>query len=96
MEAAVPALDVLPPDLSHDVALASQVLVTQAQEVVDHEGLVTVPHLGWLDQQEAGGRRQEAGDRRQEAGGRRQEAGGRDRRQGQVTGGRRQGGKEHG
>ena len=70
IKTAVPALDVLPPDLSHDVALASQVLVTQAQEVVDYESLVTVPHLGWQDQQETGGRRQEAGDRLQEAGAR--------------------------
>ena len=31
-------LDLLAPDLGHDVALAAEVLVAERQEVVDHEG----------------------------------------------------------
>ena len=35
--------DGLPPDLSHDVPLPTEVLVTQRQEVVDHKGLEEKP-----------------------------------------------------
>ena len=35
-------LDWFPFDLRHDVALPSQILVAQTQEVVDHEGFIAV------------------------------------------------------
>lgn len=36
-------LDGFAPDLRHDGALSSQILVAQAQEVVDHKSLIAVP-----------------------------------------------------
>ena len=45
----VTGLDGPPPDLQQDVALASEIFVTETQEVVDHEGLVAVSHCVEVD-----------------------------------------------